>query len=81
MNRVVMALLMVVWAAQSAFGQDDAAEDDSDRILPPDASFMVQMIAGQGDIQILNGADHLLSEAADEIRAHFLPWLDACFAS
>lgn len=53
---------------------------DSDRILPPDASFMVQMIAGRGDIQILNGAAHLLSEAADEIRAHFLPWLHACFA-
>lgn len=53
---------------------------DQDRILPADSSLMVQMIAGRGDVRILAGADHLLSEAADEIREHFFPWLDACFA-
>lgn len=54
---------------------------DQDRILPADSSFMVQMIAGQGDMQIQHGADHMLSEAADEIRAHFYPWLDSCWAT
>ena len=35
MNRVVMALLMVVWAAQSAFGQDDAAEPTESEMRAP----------------------------------------------
>lgn len=51
-----------------------------DRILGPENSQMVRMIAGHGDVQVLDGADHLLTEAATEIRAHFLPWLEACFA-
>ena len=54
---------------------------DRDRILGAENSHMVQMIAGRGDVQILPGADHLLTEAAPEIRAHFLPWLDSSFAS
>ncbi len=54
---------------------------DNDRILGPENSHMVQMIAGRGDVHIMHGADHLLVEARDEIRAHFLPWLDACFAT
>ena len=48
---------------------------DQDRILPPEASQMVQMMAGYGDLQLLEGADHLLTEAADEIRTIFYPWL------
>ena len=51
----------------------------NDRILGPENSHMVQMIAGRGDVQLLSGADHLLVEAADEVRATLYPWLEACF--
>ena len=53
---------------------------DRDRILGPENSHMVQMMAGRGDVRMLPGADHLLVEAADEIRAHFSPWLPASVA-
>jgi pimeloyl-ACP methyl ester carboxylesterase len=53
---------------------------DNDRILPYQSSQMVQMLAGYGDVQIMPGADHLLAEAADEIRTHLYPWIRTCFA-
>lgn len=48
---------------------------DRDRILGPENSSMVQMMAGGGEIMILPGADHLLVEAATEIRTKIESWL------
>jgi hypothetical protein len=50
---------------------------DRDEILPPDASFMVQALAGHGDVEILPGAGHLLAEAHDELRARLGEWIPA----
>lgn len=52
----------------------------NDSILGPENSHMVQMIAGKGQVEILPGADHLLTEAAEPVRAHVLPWLEGCFS-
>jgi len=54
---------------------------DKDEILPMMASQMVQMIAGQGQVVILPGAGHLLTEAADELRQHLGAWIPEHFDS
>jgi pimeloyl-ACP methyl ester carboxylesterase len=42
---------------------------DRDEILPPDTSAVVQMIVGHGDLVILPGTGHLLTEAHAELRS------------
>ena len=48
---------------------------DRDEILPPDTSAMVRMLIGHGEIEILPGAGHLLSEAADHLRSRLDDWI------
>jgi pimeloyl-ACP methyl ester carboxylesterase len=51
---------------------------DRDRILPPAASEAVhQLTGGHGEIVILPGADHLLSEAAAALEAKLVDWIPA----
>jgi alpha-beta hydrolase superfamily lysophospholipase len=52
---------------------------DRDDILPFFASQMVQMICG-GELVILPGASHRLSEAADELRQRLSAWIPARLA-
>lgn len=53
---------------------------DRDEILPPDTSAVVQMIVGHGDLVILPGAGHLLTEAHDELRERLSTWIPERFA-
>jgi pimeloyl-ACP methyl ester carboxylesterase len=53
---------------------------DRDEILPPDTSAVVQMIVGHGDLVILPGAGHLLTEAHDELRERLGTWIPERFA-
>jgi pimeloyl-ACP methyl ester carboxylesterase len=46
-----------------------------DEILPPETSNVVQMLAGHGDIVLLPGTGHLLTESADEVRARTLAFV------
>src|SRR5262245_34429339 len=50
-----------------------------DEILPPDASAMVQMLAGHGETVLLPGTGHLFTQAADEVRERLLDWIPARF--
>jgi dienelactone hydrolase len=52
-----------------------------DEILPPDTSAMVQMLAGHGELVLLPGAGHLLTQAATELRERLADWIPAQFAS
>jgi hypothetical protein len=45
------------------------------------ASQMVQMIAGTGELVVLPGAGHLLTEAADELRQKLGSWIPKQFAA
>lgn len=55
---------------------------DRDEILPPMASEMVHTIAGgHGELEILPGAGHLLSEAHDHLRARLSTWIPEQFAA
>jgi pimeloyl-ACP methyl ester carboxylesterase len=51
-----------------------------DEILPADASAMVQMLAGHGEIVLFPGAGHLLTQVADELRERLMEWIPARFA-
>jgi alpha/beta superfamily hydrolase len=48
---------------------------DRDELLPPVTSEMVRMLAGRGELVVLAGAGHLLTEAASELRARLGTWL------
>ncbi|HZJ26916.1 MAG TPA: alpha/beta hydrolase [Acidimicrobiia bacterium] len=48
---------------------------DRDELLPPETSAVVQMLAGRGEVEILPGAGHLLTEAHDELRARLGTWI------
>lgn len=49
---------------------------DRDEILPPFASEVVHGLSGgHGELVILPGAGHLLSEAGDELRSRLLDWI------
>jgi pimeloyl-ACP methyl ester carboxylesterase len=48
---------------------------DADELLPPAASEMVRYLAGAGDLVILPGAGHLLSQASGQLRQVLLPWV------
>lgn len=78
---------VVTLATQSA-GCEDAegladtpmllVHGDRDEILPPFASEVVHGLSGgHGELVILPGAGHLLSEASDELRTLLLDWIPA----
>ena len=78
---------VVTHATQSA-GCEDAAglaatplllfHGDRDEILPPFASEVVHELAGgHGELVILSGAGHLLSEAGDVLREQLGEWIPA----
>ena len=80
---------VVTLATQSA-GCEDASQladdvpvlllhGDRDEILPTDTSAVVQMLVGHGELEILPGTGHLLSEAADHLRDRLGSWIPACF--
>jgi pimeloyl-ACP methyl ester carboxylesterase len=48
---------------------------DRDELLPPAASETVRMLAGRGELVVLPGTGHLLTEAATELRARLRIWL------
>ncbi|HTK15755.1 MAG TPA: alpha/beta hydrolase [Acidimicrobiia bacterium] len=51
----------------------------NDEILPPETSAVVQMLAGHGEVVLLAGAGHLLSEAAGELRERLGAWIGERF--
>ena len=53
---------------------------DRDELLPAACSETVQMIAGSGELVIVPGAGHLLTQGAVEIRAKLETWLPAVLA-
>ena len=53
----------------------------SDEILPPETSAIVQMLAGHGDVVLLPGSGHLLTEAAGELRERLDAWIGERFAN
>jgi len=80
---------VVTLSTQSAGCEDGAAlgatpllllHGDRDEILPPDTSAVVQMIVGHGDLVILPGAGHLLTQAHDELRERLGTWIPERFA-
>lgn len=48
---------------------------DGDELLPPKCSLTVRALAGAGEVVILPGAGHLLTEAGDELRRRLLEWV------
>jgi pimeloyl-ACP methyl ester carboxylesterase len=50
-----------------------------DELLPPETSGVVQMLAGHGEVVLLPGTGHLLTQAADEVRARLYEWIPARF--
>ena len=52
-----------------------------DEILPPQTSAVVQALAGHGEVIVLPGTGHLLSEAAEEIRERLIEWIPTHLAS
>lgn len=53
---------------------------DRDELLPPDASRMVQAIAGGGDLEILPGDGHLLAKSDDVLLERLDGWLPEVLA-
>ncbi|HEX6310651.1 MAG TPA: hypothetical protein VF152_03415, partial [Acidimicrobiia bacterium] len=54
---------------------------DKDELLPPETSFMVQALAGTGEVVVLSGTGHLLAEAGAELRERLGTWIPERFAS
>ncbi len=52
-----------------------------DEILPAETSAVVQMLAGHGEVVLLPGTGHLLSQAAAEVRERLLTWIPERFAA
>lgn len=48
---------------------------DRDELLPVMASQAVQALAGSGELEVLPGAGHLLTEAADHLRDRLHRWI------
>ena len=46
-----------------------------DEILPAETSAVVQMLAGHGEVVLLPGAGHLLTQAATEVRDRLSAWI------
>jgi pimeloyl-ACP methyl ester carboxylesterase len=53
----------------------------NDEILPPETSTVVQMLAGHGEVVLLPGTGHLLSESAGELRERLDAWIPERFAA
>jgi hypothetical protein len=80
---------VATFATQSA-GCEDAEQlgdtplllfhGDRDEILPAAASEMVRMLAGQGELVVLPGTGHLLSESRDVLWERLVEWVPARFA-
>jgi pimeloyl-ACP methyl ester carboxylesterase len=51
----------------------------NDEILPPETSAVVQMLAGHGEVVLLPGSGHLLTEAAGELRERLGAWIGKRF--
>ncbi len=75
---------VITYATQSAGCEEASAMGDvplllvhgeSDSILPPVNSEMVLTMAGHGEIEIIPGADHLLSEQPDHLFDLSLGWI------
>jgi alpha/beta superfamily hydrolase len=54
---------------------------DRDEMLPPATSEMVRMLAGRGELVVLAGSGHLLSEGAFELRERLRVWLPETLAA
>jgi pimeloyl-ACP methyl ester carboxylesterase len=54
---------------------------DRDELLPPATSEMVRMLAGRGELVVLPGSGHLLSEGASELRDRLRVWLPETLAA
>ncbi|MGI8791856.1 MAG: alpha/beta hydrolase [Acidimicrobiales bacterium] len=54
---------------------------DRDELLPVMCSEVVSELAGGGEVVILPGTGHLLSEAGDEIRSRLRQWIPATLAT
>ncbi len=52
-----------------------------DEILPPDTSGIVRMLAGHGEVVLLPGTGHLLTQAADVIRARITAFIAERFVA
>ncbi len=52
-----------------------------DEILPPATSGVVQMLAGHGEVVLLPGTGHLLTESKDEVRDRVRTWITDRFGS
>ena len=52
---------------------------DNDKLLPIECSATVQMIAGGGELVVLQGGGHLLREVEDEVRSRLIEWIPAQF--
>jgi dienelactone hydrolase len=48
---------------------------ERDELLPPETSYMVQALAGTGEVEILPGTGHLLAEAGDDLRDRLGRWI------
>lgn len=48
---------------------------DRDELLPPEASYMVQAIAGSGEVVMLPGDGHLLAKSDDALTERLDEWL------
>ncbi len=80
---------VVMLATQSAGCERAAALGDvplllmhgeRDELLPPSVAEMVRALAGgRGELEILPGTGHLLSESGDHLRARLLEWIPAAF--
>jgi pimeloyl-ACP methyl ester carboxylesterase len=53
----------------------------ADEILPAETSTVVQMLAGHGEVVLLPGAGHLLTQAATELRERLSVWIPERFAA
>jgi alpha/beta superfamily hydrolase len=52
-----------------------------DEILPPDTSAVVQMLAGHGEVVLLSGTGHLMTQSAEEVRDRLSTWIRERFPS
>jgi len=52
-----------------------------DEILPAETSAVVQMLAGHGEVVLLPGSGHLLTQAATEVHDRLSEWIPARFAA
>ena len=53
---------------------------EADELLPVAASEMVRFLAGHGELVVLPGAGHLLTQAGDALRERLTTWLPAVLA-